>query len=91
MLNLQLHSEITVKKTFAALALATALIPFSSAQADVISYTANKAMTTTNWSDFFSFNKFDSSLGTLTGITFDLTGIVRGTAAPKAWMPRRRS
>lgn len=68
-----------MKKTFAALALATALVPFSSAQADVISYTASKAMTTTNWSDFLSFNKFDSTLGTLTGITFDLSGIVQGT------------
>jgi len=68
-----------VKKTFAALALATALVPFSSAQADVISYNASKAMTTTNWSDALSFNKFDSSLGTLTSIKFALTGVVQGT------------
>jgi len=67
-----------VKKTFAALALATALVPFSSAQADVVSYTASKAMTTTNWSDLLSFGKFDSSLGTLTSIKFDLNGLVRG-------------
>lgn len=73
-----------MKKTFAALALATALIPFTSAQAEVISYTASKAMTTTNWSDSLSFNKFDSTLGTLTGITFDLTGIVRGTGSAES-------
>lgn len=68
-----------MKKTFAALALAAALIPFTSAQAASISYSNSKAMTTTNWSDFLSFNKFDSSLGTLTSITFDLTGTVQGT------------
>lgn len=68
-----------MKKTFAALALAAALVPFSSAQADVISYTASKAMTTTNWTDQLSFNKFDSALGTLTSIKFDLTGVVQGT------------
>ena len=67
-----------MKKTFAALAVAAALIPFSSAQADVISYTATQAMKTTNWNEPLSFNKFDSALGTLTGITFNLSGTVQG-------------
>ena len=68
-----------MKKTFAALALATALIPFTSAQAESISYSNSKALTTTNWSDFLSFSKFDSSIGTLTSIKFDLAGLVQGT------------
>lgn len=68
-----------MKKTFATLALAAALIPFTSAQAETISFSNSKAMTTTNWSDFLSFSKFDSSLGTLTSIKFDLTGMVQGT------------
>lgn len=76
--NLQFTIEITVKKTFAALALATALIPFTGAQAEVLSYSASKAMTTTNWNESLSFSKFDSALGTLTGITFNLSGIVQG-------------
>lgn len=67
-----------MKKTFATLALAAALIPFTSAQAEVISYTATQGMKTTNWNEFLNFNKFDSALGTLTGITFNLSGTVEG-------------
>lgn len=35
-------------------------------------------MTTTNWTDVLSFSKFDTALGTLTSIRFDLSGIVQG-------------
>jgi len=79
-----LTSETTVKKTFAALALTAALIPFTSAQAATLSYSDTKAMTTTNWSDSLSFSKFDSSLGTLTSIAFNLAGTVRGTGSAES-------
>jgi hypothetical protein len=67
-----------MKKTFAALAIAAALLPFASAQAATLSYTDSKALTTTNWADALSFSKFDTSLGTLTSIRFDLSGVVQG-------------
>jgi hypothetical protein len=68
-----------VKKAIAALAIAGALVPFASSQAATISYTDSKSLTTTNWSDSLSFGKFDTTLGTLTSITFDLSGLVQGT------------
>jgi hypothetical protein len=67
-----------MKKTFAALALAAALAPFASVHAATVSYSDSMAMTTTNWTDMLSFAKFDSSLGTLTSIRFDLSGVVQG-------------
>ena len=67
-----------MKKTFAALALAAAFAPFASAHAATVSYTDSMAMTTTNWTDLLSFAKFDSNLGTLTSIRFDLSGVVQG-------------
>ncbi len=70
--------ETILKKVLAALAVA-ALCPFTSAQASVISFTDSKPLTTTNWSGLLSFNKFDTNLGTLTSITFDLSGLVSGT------------
>ena len=70
-------SENNLKKTFAALALA-ALIPLASAHAATISFSNDKALTKTNWTDTLSFGKFDTSLGTLTSIRFDLSGLVEG-------------
>ncbi|WP_162249885.1 choice-of-anchor E domain-containing protein [Massilia sp. Root351] len=67
-----------MKKIFAALAVAAALSPFASAQAATISFADTKSIATTNWTDFLSFGKFDSSLGTLTSIKFDLSGTVQG-------------
>ena len=67
-----------MKKSFAALAIAAAFVPFVSAQAATISYTDSKALTTTNWADALSFSKFDTNLGTLTSIRFDLSGVVQG-------------
>lgn len=67
-----------MKKTIAALALAAAFVPFAGAQAATISYSDSMALTTTNWSDALSFSKFDTSLGTLTSIRFDLSGVVQG-------------
>jgi hypothetical protein len=68
----------TLKKLFIALSLATALGSLSTAQAATISFADNTGMQTTNWSDSLSFGKFDTSLGTLTSIKFDLSGIVQG-------------
>jgi hypothetical protein len=67
-----------MKKTFAALAIAAAFLPLAAAQAATVSYTDSKALTTTNWTDALSFSKFDTSLGTLTSIRFDLSGVVEG-------------
>ncbi|WP_229412758.1 choice-of-anchor E domain-containing protein [Massilia sp. Root335] len=67
-----------MKKTFAALAIAAAFLPLAAAQAATVSYTDSKALTTTNWTDALSFSKFDTSLGTLTSIRFDLSGVVQG-------------
>ena len=68
-----------MKKIFAALAVAAALAPFASAQASTISFSNSKSIATTNWTDALSFGKFDTSLGTLTSIKFDLSGMVQGS------------
>lgn len=67
-----------MKKTFAALALAAALIPAASVQAATISFNDAAALKKTNWTDTLSFGKFDASLGTLNAIRFDLSGLVQG-------------
>jgi hypothetical protein len=54
------------------------------AQAASISFSADKANSTTNWSDLLSLGKFDTNLGTLTSITFDLTGTETGTGAAES-------
>ena len=72
-------SETDLKKTFAALALAATLMPFTSAQAAVISYSNSIGMAVTDWSRSLSFNKFDTKLGTLTSIQFDLSGVVNAS------------
>jgi hypothetical protein len=73
-----------MKKTFAALALAAAFAPFASVHAATLSYTDSVDVTTTNWSDALSFAKFDSSLGTLTSIRFDLSGVVQGVGSAES-------
>lgn len=72
-----------MKKRLAALMIA-ALCPFTSAQATVISFTGSKALTTTNWSDVLTFGKFDTNLGTLTSIKFDLSGVVQGVGSAES-------
>jgi hypothetical protein len=67
-----------MKKTFAALALAAAFLPLASAQAATLSYSDSVDLTTTNWANTLSFSKFDTSLGNLTSIRFDLSGVVQG-------------
>ena len=67
-----------MKKTLAALAATAAFLPFASAQASTLSYSDSIALATTNWSNTLSFSKFDTSLGNLTSIRFDLSGVVQG-------------
>ena len=67
-----------MKKTFAALAFAAALIPFAGAQAAVISFNDSIGITETDWSETLRFSKFNTKLGTLNSIKFDLSGLVTG-------------
>lgn len=71
-------SETNLKKTFAALALAAALLPVAGAQAAVISFNNSIGVTETDWSEALRFNKFNTKLGTLNSIKFDLSGVVSG-------------
>jgi hypothetical protein len=70
-----------MKKSFFALAAATLLSvgAFSQAQAATVSFSADRATTATNWSDVLGLGMFDSNLGTLTSIKFDLSGVVEGS------------
>ena len=70
-------------KSFIALA-AVAMLGLgaaSSAQAatQTISFSADRALGATNWSDTLGLGKFDSNLGTLTSIKFHLEGAVQGS------------
>lgn len=52
------------------------LMGATAAQAGTVSFSASKALTTTNWSDTLSLQQFDSSLGTLTSVMFTYGGNV---------------
>ncbi len=65
-------------KTFVSLALVSLLGITASAQANTVTFTASKPITSTNWSDILSLGKFNTALGTLNSIRFDLTGTVQG-------------
>ncbi|OIJ43982.1 PEP-CTERM -sorting domain protein [Massilia timonae] len=71
-------SETNLKKTFAALALAAVLLPVAGAQAAVISFNNSIGITETDWSESLRFSKFNTQLGTLNSIKFDLSGLVSG-------------
>lgn len=69
-----------MKKITHALILA-GLLGAASAQAavNVVEFDASKALTNTNWTDnTLSFGLFNSNLGTLNSITFELTGNISG-------------
>jgi len=68
-----------LKKTFVALAFAAALIPFASAQAAVISFSNSIGLQETDWSELLRLNKFDTRLGTLQSVQFDLNGLLQGS------------
>ena len=66
--------EDFMKKLFAALAIAGLSSTMLTAQAEVLTFTASKPTTLTNWTDVLSVSKFNSNLGTLNSITFELGG-----------------
>lgn len=61
-----------------AVSLATTLGSLPTAHGATISFADSSGLKTTNWSDFLLLGKFDTSLGTLTSIKFDLSGTVQG-------------
>lgn len=75
---------MTLKKIFAALALAATLTPFAGAHAATISFSNSKATATTNWNDVLTFGKFDTTLGTLTSIQFELDGAILGSGSAES-------
>ena len=64
-----------IRATAVAVAVAALAAP---ATAATISFSDSIALTTTNWSDSFDIQRFDPLLGTLTSITFQLSGTVTG-------------
>lgn len=58
----------------------TLLASVGCALAGTLTYTGTIPLATTNWNNSISIPQFDPSLGTLTGITFILTGRVEGSA-----------
>jgi len=68
-----------MKKITAALLIAGLFGSVASAQAGMISFSNSISLTQTNWGPTaISFNKFDTSLGMLTSVVFDLMGTVEG-------------
>lgn len=57
-----------------------ALTPSARADTMAMAQTQDFAQTASNWDTSFVFNKFDSSLGTLTGVVITLTDNVKGSA-----------
>jgi PEP-CTERM motif len=65
-----------MKKIIYAIA-ATCLLGMSAvAQADTVTFTASRALDTTDFVDFLTLGKFDTQLGTLNSIRFELAGTV---------------
>ena len=55
------------------------VLPCAQAVTHTVTYGAERALATTNWSDTMGLGKFDSNLGTLTSIKFHLEGAVQGS------------
>jgi hypothetical protein len=53
----------------------------AAARANFQTQTESVSLTQTNWANTMVFNQFDPSLGTLTGVTLNLTGQVSGSSA----------
>jgi len=70
---------ITIRTSFAALALAASAIT-ASAQTQTVCFTDAVPLQPTNWTSTVSIPKFNPNLGTLQSISFQLTGNVQGTA-----------
>ncbi len=70
-----------MKKSIFALTVAASLglAGVSQAQAATQTFTQSHAVATTNWTAVLGLGKFDSNLGTLTSIKFNLGGLMQGT------------
>lgn len=68
-----------MKKSFYVVAFMGLFGVAAASQANVISFSASKALTATNFTSSLALGKFDTSLGTLNSITFELVGAVQGT------------
>lgn len=66
-----------MKKYFLAAIAATAIAP--AAHAASVTYSDSIPLTSTNWTQSFNLQQFDPSLGTLTSVVFNLSGVVDGT------------
>jgi hypothetical protein len=69
-----------MKKSFLAVAIVSLLGAVASAQAATITFSADQALTRTNWTSNLLLGKFDTHLGTLTSIDFSVTGLTQGTS-----------
>jgi hypothetical protein len=58
-----------------------AATPGSATADQTVPQSQSVALQSTDWASNLVFNKFDSTLGTLTGVEFTLTGHLQGTAA----------
>lgn len=67
-----------MKKSVFAVALVSLLGLGASAQADTITFSADKVLTKTNWLETLVLGKFDTNLGQLTSIDFTVTGLTQG-------------
>jgi hypothetical protein len=67
-----------MKKSLLAVALTGLLAFAASAQAATVSFSVDRPIGLTDWTDSLALNKFDTSLGHLTSIKFTLTGSVSG-------------
>lgn len=67
-----------MKKSLLAVALTGLLAFAASAQAATVSFSVDRPIGLTDWTDSLALNKFDTSLGQLTSIKFTLTGSVSG-------------
>ena len=67
-----------MKKSLFAVALTGLLAFAASAQAATVSFSVDRPLGLTDWSDSLALNKFDTSLGHLTSISITLNGTVSG-------------
>lgn len=67
-----------MKKSLIAVALTGLMALASSAQANTVSFSVERPVGLTDWTDTMALGKFDTSLGQLTSITISLTGNVSG-------------
>ncbi len=67
-----------MKKSFFVVAFVGLFGVAAASQANVISFSASKALSTTNFTSPLTIGKFDTSLGTLNSITFQLDGNIQG-------------